>query len=404
MLLALKIASLVLALILLLRLKVDLALAVVLVTAYTMLIFRVSLQAAAQGTARILSEPSSLQLLLIVVLVQYIGAIQKSRGMFDRLIRSLNTLIRDRRLVAMVAPALVGLLPMPGGALVSAPLVEVSTRNMRLKPAFNAFLNFWFRHDWELVWPLYAQLLLFQAMSRIPLRRIILYQFPFSLLHITTGTIVAFLYFGRHRIGREAPEPGNGLKDAPRDFLAGTWPLLLVILLFFLTVPLWLALIGVALLLSVLKRARLGEVRDIFLSRTMVRSVLVIVAVLVFQKMIQISAAFAALKSLHVSLGLVVLFIFLVSFTLGFLTGVNTAYIAIAFPVILPLIQGMPNYFYLALYVYVIGYAGILVSPLHLCLVLTSEYFCAPMTAVYRYMVFPVAAMIALSTLLVLVL
>ena len=74
---------------------------------------------------------------------------------------------------------------------------------------------------------------------------------------------------------------------------------------------------------------------------------------------------------------------------MAFLTGVNTAYIAIAFPVLLPLIQHLPNYFYLSLYIYVIGYAGILVSPLHLCLVLTNEYFEASLLEVYRYMADP---------------
>lgn len=404
MLLAIKLASLVLLLVLLLRLKLDLALAIIAVTLYTVVLFQINLPAALSSSGRILIEPASLQLLAIVILVQVIGAVQKNRQMFDRLICSLNTLIRDRRLVAMVAPAIIGLLPMPGGALVSAPLVDVSTEQMKLKPAFTAFLNFWFRHDWELIWPLYAGLLLFQTMSRIPLKKIILYQLPFSLLHIATGCIVAFLYFRRHRVIAERPPAGNGLRDAPGDFVAGTWPLLLVILLFFVGLPLWLSLVGVTLLLGVLKKVRLPEWRGILFSPTMVRSVLVIAAVLVFQKIIQMSAAFDALKTMPVSLGLTVLFVFLISFTIGFLTGVNTAYIAIAFPVVLPLIQHLPNYFYLSLYIYVIGFAGIMVSPLHLCLVLTNEYFGASLLDVYRYLAFPILAMIGLATLLVLVL
>ncbi|MCX6558786.1 MAG: DUF401 family protein, partial [Candidatus Aminicenantes bacterium] len=135
-----------------------------------------------------------------------------------------------------------------------------------------------------------------------------------------------------------------------------------------------------------------------------VRSLLVIAAVIVFQRLIEVSAAFDVLKNMDISLGMVVLFIFLVSFTVGFLTGINTAYIAIAFPVLLPLIQHMPNYFYLALYIYVIGYAGILVSPLHLCLVLTNEYFEAPLLEVYRYMAVPVLIMMTIATTLVLIL
>ena len=411
MILALKITLLVGALILLLRLRIDLALAILLITLLTVGLFQVNLLAAGRAGGAALLHPDTLQLLVIVVAVQYLGAVQKSRKLYDRLIRSLNVAIRDRRLVAMVAPAIIGFLPMPGGALFSAPLVEASLRDSRTKPAFNAFMNFWFRHDWELIWPLYAGLLLFQAMSRIPLKKIILFQAPFSLLHIAAGVAISFLYFRRHGIGRLAPpQPGgesakNGLGGWFADLLSGTWPLLLVVVLFFTTaIPLYLTLLGVALLLSLVSRVSLREFGRLLFTQTILRSTLVIAAVMVFQEIIRLSAAFDVLKTMHVPLAVMVLFIFLVSFTVGFLTGVNTAYIAIAFPVLLPLIQHQPNYFYLALYIYVIGFAGILCSPLHLCLVLTNEYFGATLLQVYRYLAFPLLMYAITATILVLLL
>ncbi len=410
MILAAKFLLLVVLLVLLLRWKVDLSLAVFAITLLTVFLFRVSLVKAGQSAWAGISDTETLELFLIIVLVQYIGAVQKSRRMYDRLIDSLNTMIRDKRLVAMVSPAIIGFLPMPGGALLSAPLVQVSTDRMKLKPAFNAFLNFWFRHDWELIWPLYAGLLLFQTMSRIPMRRIILFQLPFSILHIVMGLIVAFWYFRRHGIHREHPGPSNGIHATVRDFFAGTWPILAVILLFFIKVRPWMplplhwALLLVAAILSIWKKVGPKEMTSIVFAKATIRSLLVIAAVIVFQRVIQVSSAFDSLKTMDISLGLAVAFIFLVSFTVAFLTGVNTAYIAIAFPVLLPLIQHLPNYFYLSLYIYVVGFAGILVSPLHLCLVLTNEYFGASLFDVYRYMAIPIFVMIALATGLVLIL
>ena len=410
MILAPKFLLLIVLLILLLRWKVDLALAVFLVSVLTIALFAVNLKLAVRSAWAGISARETLELFLIIVLVQFIGAVQKSRRMYDRLVEALNTMIRDKRLVAMVSPAIIGFLPMPGGALLSAPLVDVSTAKMKLKPAFNAFLNFWFRHDWELIWPLYAGLLLFQTMSRIPMRRIILFQLPFSILHIVAGLGVSFWYFRRYGIGREHPGPSNGVHATVRDFFSGTWPILAVILLFFVKVPpllplpLHWALLLVAVLLSVMKKVGVREIGTIVFAKTTIRSLLVIAAVIVFQRLIEVSAAFDVLKTMNISLGMAVLFIFLVSFTVAFLTGVNTAYIAIAFPVLLPLIQHLPNYFYLSLYIYVIGFAGILVSPLHLCLVLTNEYFGASLLDVYRYMAIPIFVMIALATGLVLVL
>ncbi len=405
MILLVKAALVVAALVLLLRLKLDLALAIFLVTLLTIALFQVNAGVALRAGGAALTDPDTWQLLVIVVAVQYMGAVQKSRRMYDHLIDSLNAMIRDRRLVAMVAPAIVGFLPMPGGALFSAPLVEASLRGTRTSPAFNAFLNYWFRHDWELIWPLYQGLLLFQAMSGIPMRTIILFQLPFSLLHIAAGLAVAFAYFRRHRIARLAPRPGNGVGGSLAAFLAGTWPLLAVVLLFFVApVPLWASIVAVSLLLTLAKRVRAAEARQWLTTPTIVRSVLLIAAVLVFQRVIQDAAIFDVLKTLQVSLPMVVLFVFLVSFTVGFLTGVNTAYIAIAFPVLAPLVLHAPNFLYLALYMYVVGFAGILCSPLHLCLVLTNEYFGASLGQVYRYLAFPLLAMTGVATLLVLVL
>jgi integral membrane protein (TIGR00529 family) len=408
--LAAKFLLLIVLLILLLRWKVDLSLAVALVSLLTIALFAINLKLAARSAWRGISDRETLELFLIIVLVQFIGAVQKSRHMYDRLVEALNTMIRDKRLVAMVSPAIIGFLPMPGGALLSAPLVDVSTNKMKLKPAFNAFLNFWFRHDWELIWPLYAGLLLFQTLSRIPMRRIILFQLPFSILHIVAGLGVSFWYFHRHGIQRDIHSQKNGFHATVRDFFSGTWPILAVILLFFVKVPpllplpLHWALLLVTAVLSVWKKVKLKEIGAIIFGKTTIRSLLVIAAVIVFQRLIEISAAFDVLKTMHISLGMAVLFIFMVSFTVAFLTGVNTAYIAIAFPVLLPLIQHLPNYFYLSLYIYVIGFAGILVSPLHLCLVLTNEYFGASLLDVYRYMAIPILLMIAIATGLVLIL
>jgi len=406
LLLALKIALLVALLITLLRFKVDLALAVLAITGLTIVLFRVDLGAVGQAAVGVLAAGSTWEMMIVIVLVQYIGGIQKNRNMFDHLIQSLNAFFRDKRLVAIVSPMIIGFLPMPGGALFSAPLVETSTREMKLKPAFNAFINYWFRHDWELIWPLYVGLLLFQKMSRLPMRTIILYQLPFSALHIITGLIVTFYVFRRLGIDRHGPETAIGKSPQMIGwFFSGTWPLLTIIVAFFaVKVPLHLAVIGVSILLTLVARVRWKEIPAFLFSRTIIRSSLMILAVLLFQEVIQISRAFDVLKTMPITPALVIVFIFLVSFTLGFLTGVNTAYIAIAFPILQSLIQGQPNYLYLALYIYVIGFAGILLSPLHLCLVLTNEFFEAPILEVYRYMAVPVAAMIVLSTFLVLVL
>ncbi len=392
-------------LILLLRLKLNLSLSIFLLSAYTILLFQVRLHTALTAALEAIKAPNTLQLFVIIVMVLYIAEVLKTEKMLDKLVSSLNSMIRDKRVVAMIAPAVVGFLPMPGGALVSAPLVDVSTQKMRLKPEFSTFLNYWFRHVWEFVWPIYAGLLIFQTLSGIPLKKIILYQSPFTLLNIITGLVVTSLYFNKHHIKREVPTGNSLFSQTLKDFFAGIWPLVLVIFLYFIaSLPLYISLVGASVILTAVKTLKFREIFDILFSKIIFKTLVLIASVMIFQRIIQVSNAFASLNTMRVPMGMVVLFCFLVSFAMGFLTGVNTAYIVIAYPILAPLIQNLPNSFYISLYIYVIGFAGILASPIHLCLVLTNEYFNSSLYRVYKYLGPPVIILALVSTALVLVL
>ena len=395
------------ALIILLRLKIHLALTIFLLSAYTVVLFQIDLKTALNAAVQAIIKQGTWQLFVVIVMVIYIAAVQKAKKMFHRLVSSLNSIIRDSRIVAMVSPAIVGFLPMPGGALMSAPLVEISTKKMNLKPEFNTFLNYWFRHVWEYVWPVYVALLFFETLSGIPLKTIILYQAPFSLLNIVTGLVVAFLYFKKHNIKRQKPDNTTTFSQTLKDLFEGVWPILLVILLFFiLSVELYISLVLVALILTLVKRLKAKEIVNTLFNKDMGKIILLIASVLVFKEIIEVSNAFAALRTMEVSVGMVVGSIFLVSFSMGFLTGVNSAFIVISYPILLPLIQSLPadHFVFMSVYVYVIGFAGILLSPVHFCLVLTNEYFKSNLYHVYRYLAPPGIVLVVISTILALVL
>ncbi len=295
---------------------------------YTVILFQVNANTAVTTAGQSLIADRTLRLMVIIVMVLFIADVLKSRKMFDKLIASLNAVVRDTRVVAMIAPAIVGFLPMPGGALVSAPLVDVSTKKMNLKSEFCTFLNYWFRHVWEFVWPVYAGLLIFQEYSRIPLKKIILFQSPFTLLNIITGLIVAFFYFKKYRIKRGLPEYTTKFSRTTKDFFEGVWPIFLVILLFFiLSIPLHLSLILVAVIVILVKQVKPKEIIHILFSKTVIKTVILIGTVMIFQQIIEVFKAFNFLSTMEVPKSMIVLFCFLVSFSMGFFTGVNISFI-----------------------------------------------------------------------------
>jgi hypothetical protein len=64
---------------------------------------------------------------------------------------------------------LIGMLPSLGGAYFSAPMVKEATSGIHMSQEEKAFINYWFRHPWEYILPLYPGILLASAVSNIPL-------------------------------------------------------------------------------------------------------------------------------------------------------------------------------------------------------------------------------------------
>jgi hypothetical protein len=100
----------------------------------------------------------------------------------------------------------------------------------------------------------------------------------------------------------------------------------------------------------------------------------------------------------------VVLVLMVLPFVIGISTGITMAYVGITFPILLPFFDGVDYPMVAYMLAYAGGYAGVMLSPVHLCLVLTTEYFKADLGAVYREVIKPMAAvlLVALATHLVL--
>ncbi len=132
---------------------------------------------------------TTLRVLAIIILVMILGSIMKSGEILRVLNIALSSLLKFRVLQFIVPPALIGLLPMPGGALVSAPMVEETDRDNNLTPEQRTYINFWYRHIWEYFWPLYPGLIVAASIMNVEIRALSLNQWIFTLLAIFAGLI-----------------------------------------------------------------------------------------------------------------------------------------------------------------------------------------------------------------------
>jgi integral membrane protein (TIGR00529 family) len=385
----LKIALIIVLLLVLIRKKVDLGLALALDSLLVAALFGLRPQRLGRAVFEGLTAQTTLELVGIVLLVLYLGQYLQAANHSRRMVESLRRLVRDPRLILAIPSAVLGLLPMMAGAMMGAPIVEEAARRWNLSPAWKTFYNYWFRHIWEYCWPLYLNVILASTIFHIPIVSLCLYQLPFTILAAGTGLIVLF---------RNVPagEPEPRAKGSWRDVwgvVHGLWPILLTILLIFAAgLKMLVALAISALLTQLLSRSKLAERWAVVKTGFSLRVALLTAALMVFKRILETSGALDAVAQVVDPAGASgYLLLFAAPFLVALLTGVNQAFVAITFPLLVPIVgAGTPDPF-LALFAYVSGFSGILISPTHLCLALTADYFKADLRDVYRILAGPVA-------------
>jgi hypothetical protein len=85
--------------------------------------------------------------------------------------------------------------------------------------------------------------------------------------------------------------------------------------------------------------------------------------------------------------------IMLLPFIAGLVTGVSFGFVGASFPVVFELLgQHQPVHVIMAatVFAYTFGYVGMLISPLHICLIVTNEYFHSRLMATYKIIAGPI--------------
>ncbi|HIC94157.1 MAG TPA: DUF401 family protein, partial [Anaerolineae bacterium] len=106
------------------RRKVNLGGAMVAAAILLGLLFKLSPGQIATVAVSTIVAPSTLNLAAALALVMFLEHIMRRHLIMRRMVDSLRGLVGDSRAVMAILPAVVGLLPSPGGALFSAPMVE----------------------------------------------------------------------------------------------------------------------------------------------------------------------------------------------------------------------------------------------------------------------------------------
>jgi len=296
-----------------------------------------------------------------------------------------------------VSPALIGLLPMPGGALLSAPLVQRGGRGVPddLKSA----INVWYRHLFILIYPL-GTLLAITKVAGIDLYVGVLYTIPGFLVLSVLGHLTLI----RKVKGTVEYRDNFSLKRLIIPlYIVLAAPAIHICLMYvfgsmgvFTEVRTELALvIGVtySLLIS-LHFGRIGK-RDILPVVKKMKPwnfALIILGMFFFLGMFQASEGPANISGLDVSPTILLVG---VGFLLGAAMGRVTAPVFILYPIYVTKFGNMPLIAFSIMYFAV--FLGYVISPVHPCLIVTIEYFKVSYKAVVKRLAVPMAVALGIG-------
>lgn len=327
-----------------------------------------------------------------VVLIGILGHILKASGALEIMVQRLLRLMGDPRWLMVVLPGLIGALSVPGGAMMSAPMVDQLGDRTNIEPEHKTGINIIYRHIWYVAFPIIPSMVLAASLAGLSAKELATLNIPVLIVGLVTSWFLLV-----HKLPGRVPGKWNW-QDLV-IFAISIIPLLLIIIIylvlgmgfiFALGIGIGIALInlpeeGEGALISRMYHTGKNRVQTMILPGFRPQLLLVVGGVMLFKELLYVSSIVNVFASDLVSLGIPLwLLLLFLPLLVGLATGSHEAAVGIAMPIFVPLLAEDIFLAGVAL-TYVSATLGYLISPLHLCLILTREFFQAKFAKIYYY-------------------
>jgi integral membrane protein (TIGR00529 family) len=330
-------------------------------------------------------DPVTINLVTGLVLIMVLENIIRKRGVLKRMMEAVVNTAGNRRIAMAVLPGVIGLLPSAGGAAFSAPMVQEAAADADMRPEHKAFVNYWFRHIWEYCSPLYPGIVLAAAVTKTPTNTLLLSQLPLPIAVVVVGALLGFRGTAVQAIAGK--RDWSEIKALFVTMLPITISIVLVVVF---KLPLAIAMASIVVAMLLFFRYTMSELWTALRESVSLNVMMMVVGIMVFKGMLDASGAIVSLPVFFRQSGLPTgLVLFILPFIVGLLTGLTVGFVGATFPIITAMMGGHPDPATVT-FAFASGFAGVMLSPTHLCLLLTLQYFKADMAGTYRLMYVPV--------------
>ena len=323
------------------------------------LLYRIPPRAILSQTARVFTDWNSFSVLVSLYLITYLQRMLEARSQIKLAQLDLNGLFHNRRVNAAGAPLFIGLLPSAAAMILCADIVKDSTDGY-LDPKEQAFVTSWFRHIPESTLPTYTGVLLMASLSGQPLGRFMLGMIIPMLILALVGY---FPYFLRLPRDPGTPRSENRARDA-LNLVKHLWSLMLILVL--------ILAFDFQVVTAVVYRFSFAELKGFLVSAFEVKLLLNTFLILVLKEFISYTGVLTLLPAVLSTLPIPEWLVFAIMFFVGGAISGSNGIIALGTPLAFSTLDGgIP----LMVLLMCMCHAASLISPVHVCLVVASDYF-----------------------------
>lgn len=328
-----------------------------------------------QAFTETLSLPRTYDIIFALYFVMCLEIELRTSGALAGMVHALQKIFSSNRVTLAVMPAFLGLLPSLGGARFSAPIVEEASKGLGLTNDHQAAINFWFRHIFEFSSPIIPGMIMACNIAGVAYSEFIMHLCWLTVLMFSVGWFVLIRPIKTDSIKENA---GSQAADEQgwQDLWLSLSPVVLtfVLVVFFnmnASVGMGVVTAGLFLVLHFTKRE--VSLKDVVVGAIDMKMFFNVLCILYFIQILTVTQVLQEIVTAFQSSPLPVpVIIACVSFIIGVLTGMSQGHVAIIMPIIAAMQTGSLN---LAGVAMAFGVAGQMLTPTHMCLVVTVDYF-----------------------------
>ena len=329
-----------------------------------------------------LHQTRTYDLIISLYLIMCMEILLRSSGTLANMVNALKKAFSSDKAIIAIMPFFLGVLPSVGGARFSCPIVEESSRQYNASQEDKAAINYWFRHPCELFNPIVPGMIMACSISGVAYSEFLKGTFWICIVWLILGWILLIQPLKKIDTAESVedkaadtsePEAKTSLVDV---FLAIMPIFITFLLVVFLDLNASIAMILSTSLLYIILLLRKAEIslKDAILGAIDKKMFINIGFILYFVQILEdtgaLSDVVAAFQAAPLPTPVIIAGI---TFVVAILTGMSQAYIAIVMPISAALSQS--GDMLLLIITMVFGLAGLMLTPIHVCFTVTTDYF-----------------------------